>query len=364
MSSATLRIIEPNLVGASGHYGEFVRAVGARAPGTFETVRVLCDRDAALGSLVGMPGLEFERVLGGPTGRLTEWAALRECCASGDPYLVLTARATDAVLLATAGLGTGGIGRARLFFHWREDSRSQVAVAAACRAVRARAVAIAPTPATATFLRATGWARVREIPYPAIAPAAAFPQGPLARLLVAGSVRSNKGIHLLPGLAGHLASRGSDLELLVQTTGKRRTGGRGGAESEAIESLKRSGLHGLRLEPEAPDREGYAARFRGALVLTPYDPVKFADNVSGIALDALLHGSPVVATEGTWQSALVRRFGAGTVMRRWDTEALAEAVDEACARWPEVSAGARRAAAELAREHDPSHLVRVLAERD
>jgi hypothetical protein len=362
MAETTLRIIEPNLAGASGHYAEFVRAVRSRSDGTFGSIEVLCARGAQLGSLESTPGLRFDRRFGGPGQRLAEWAALREGCRSGDPFLLLTARATDAILLATAGALSGGIEHARLFFHWREDSQAQVAIAAACRGVRARATAIAPTPATATFLRATGWSRVVEVGYPAIAPASPFPPGPLARLLVAGAARMNKGIDLVADLAGRLARRGDGVELLVQTTGKRRSGGRGDRESAAIEALGRSGMRGLRLDPGAPDRAAYAARFRGALVLTPYDPAKFADNVSGIALDALLHGAPVVATAGSWQARVVERFGAGTVMARWDADSLEAAVDDACARWDAVTAAAQRAAAALREEHDPVHLVRALAQ--
>jgi hypothetical protein len=69
-----------------------------------------------------------------------------------------------------------------------------------------------------------------------------------------------------------------------------------------------------------------------------------------------------VATAGTWQARVVERFGAGTIMRRWDADSLDEAVAEARRRWDDVSAAARRAAGELAEAHDPVHLVRALAE--
>jgi hypothetical protein len=364
MSGTSLRILEPNLVGASGHYAEFVRAVRLRAGGTFRDIDVLCGQGASLGSLAAMPGLRFEPRFGGSGRRVAEWAAMRECCRSGDPFLLLTAHASDALLLTTASIAAGRIGRARLYFHWREDSKAQLAIAAACRRVRARALAIAPTPVTAAFLRATGWGRVLEVPYPAIAPEAPFAPGPMRRMLVAGAARANKGIGLVAELAARLAQAGDGAEMLVQTTGKRRSGASGGREAAAVAALERSTLPGLRLDPAAPDRDAYAERFRGALVLTPYDPAKFADNVSGIALDALLHGAPVVATAGTWQARAVERFGAGTVMRRWDATSLEDAVREARARWDEVSEGARRAARAMRDEHDPLQLVRALASAD
>jgi hypothetical protein len=362
VAPAILRVIEPNLVGASGHYGEYVRALAERAEGRFSRIEVLCDAGARLGSLADCAPLEFRPCFPGRGRRAAEWRALREAVAAHDPFLVLTARTPDVVMLEAASRLAGrDLGHARLYFHWRERSTAQRVAATACTKVRREALAIAPTPTTAEFLRSTGWRRVLEIPYPAIAPEAPFPAGPLERLLVAGAARMNKGIDAVAALAARLAQRGDTVELLVQTTGKRRSGASGTKEAKALADLAASGCPGLRLDPSAPDRPAYVARFRGSLVLTPYCPDTFADNVSGIALDALLHGAPVVATAGTWQARVVERYGAGTVMRRWDAESLDEAVADARVRWDEVSAAARRAAQELASAHDPAHLVRALA---
>ncbi len=362
MTNATLRVLEPNLVGASGHYGEFVRALALRAGGTFRTIEVRCDRDARLGSLAGCAPLEFRPSFPSAGRRAAEWRALREAASLPDPFLVLTARTPDVVMLeACSRIGRLPLEHARLYFHWRERSPAKRAATAACAKVRREALAIAPTPTTAEFLRATGWSRVIEIPYPAIAPAGPFPAGPLGRLLVAGAARMNKGIDKVAMLAERLAARRDPVELLVQSTGKRRSGATGRAEAVAIARVRGSGCPGLRIDPEAPDRAQYVDRFRGSLVLTPYCPRTFADNVSGIALDALLHGAPVVATAGTWQARVIERFGAGTVMRAWDADSLDDAVADARRRWDEVSAGAVAAASALASEHDPAHLVRALA---
>jgi hypothetical protein len=355
-----LRIIEPNLIGASGHYAEFVRAVARRSADHFSGIEVMCDAAADPGSLADEPGVRLARRFPRAGRKAEEWRAYRECAAGTAPFLLLTARTIDAMMLATAAMGRT-LRQANLYFHWRESGAVRRAAAAACRRLRREALAIAPTPATAEFLRATGWARVDEIPYPALAPSSPFPPQPCPRLLVAGAARANKGIDAVAGLAARLAAGGDEIEMLVQTTGKRRSGRSGQREAAALERLASSGMRGLRLDPLAPDRPAYEERFRGALTLTPYDPAKFADNVSGIALDSLLHGAPVVATAGTWQARIVARFGAGTVMRSWEVDSLAEAVDEARRRWPEVCAGAQRAAAVLAAEHDPIHLVRALA---
>jgi glycosyltransferase involved in cell wall biosynthesis len=362
MASVRLRIIEPNLVGASGHYAEFVRAVASRARGTFGEIEVLCDRGAPAGTFAAERNVRTTPTFGGTGRRTEEWQAIRDCCAGDDPFLLLTARTPDVAMAEMAArLGRRRLGHARFYFHWREASLAQRLATRAFACARMDALAIAPTPATAEFLRAQGWRHVREIPYPALAPKAPFAPQPLRHLLVAGAARMNKGIDRVASFARTLAERGDGVELLVQSTGKRREGPHRRKEAAALAQLAASGLPGLRMDERAPDRAEYADRFRGALVLTPYDPRKFADNVSGIALDALLHGAPVVATAGSWQARVIERFGAGTIMAAWDAASLDAAVAEARARWDEVSAGAQRAARTLAAEHDPAHLVRALA---
>jgi len=96
-------------------------------------------------------------------------------------------------------------------------------------------------------------------------------------------------------------------------------------------------------------------------VLTPYDPIKFADNVSGVALDALLHGAPIIATAGTWQAGLIQRFGCGVIMNRWTSEALLLAMNHSAKIWTDLSTHAQLAATVLTVEHDPRRLSHHLA---
>src|SRR6185436_11075505 len=65
----------------------------------------------------------------------------------------------------------------------------------------------------------------------------------------------------------------------------------------------------LTLIRETPSPEAYAANFPGSICLQPYDRGEFRDRVSGVTLDALAHGCPVVVTAGTWSAALIEPFG-------------------------------------------------------
>ena len=357
---ARLTVIESNLFGEHGHYAEFVRSLASCTSPEDEMI-VLCDEALPDSVLSDAPRVRVERTFRLVGRQREERRVLRECLERREPFLLLTARHTDVLRLEGAARATGiDPSHARLYFHWRESGPVERLAIAACMRVRRHARAIAPTEVTASFLRRTGWRNVECIPYPVRAMERDASPSTFRHLLVAGAVRMNKGIEHVAGALPMLAARAPCPPVLVQTTGKRRGGVSGRRESAALASLGACGYPQLRMDPQAPDARTYAQRFRGAVTLTPYDPAKFADNVSGIALDALLHGSPVVATAGTWQAGLVERFGAGRVMPSWTVGALAAAAGACIDDWDRVSAAARDAAQELAKAHHPAALVQSL----
>jgi glycosyltransferase involved in cell wall biosynthesis len=77
---------------------------------------------------------------------------------------------------------------------------------------------------------------------------------------------------------------------------------------------------------ETPSPEAYAANFPGAICLQPYDRAEFRDRVSGVTLDALAHGCPIVATARTWSAAVIEPFGAGLALANPAADSLHVAV--------------------------------------
>jgi len=357
--SGALRILEPNLSGNSGHYAEFARALADRCAPRFNRLEV-----HGGAGMHRIELLDHDLITALPScAEASESRVLRRL--SGDcqtPLLILTAKARHAVELEILHWGLRhDPAHVTLFFHWREDGPSQRIAMSMAQTVRRKATALAPTATTAAFLRGAGWRNVMQIAYPARAPATLPELLPApTRLLVAGAARLNKGIHLIAQLADRYAQSQPETPMLVQTTGKR-AGRHGAAEHAPLEQLKKCAWRGLHLDASAPNRDEYARRFSGALVLTPYDPVHFRDNVSGIALDALLHGAPIIATSGTWQARLVERFGCGVCMKTWSADSLQDSIEEAVRRWTDISDAAFGAAVELAAEHDPRHVIEAIA---
>lgn len=355
-----LRVVEPRLLGPSGHYGEFVRALALRSGGVFGAIEVVAPEasSAFVPTLSSALSVSHVRLPAGPLGELR---AIRAGLRAGRHVLVLTANPSHALLAGRLGfLEDGELARLAFFVHWPlAKPAQQVALALAGRA-RTRSLFVAPTKGVLEPLVSAHCARAQGVGYPAIRTQGMPVRGPFRHLLMAGAARLNKGLDLVAGLAERLAREGRDVPLLVQVSPKHVTR-HGSREDEVVARLLGAGYRGLVADPKAPDRDEYAARFAGAIVLAPYDREKFVSGVSGIVLDALLHGAPCIATAGTWAGAVVERFGAGEVLEERSEAALARAVDRVIARWERVSDAAAKASEVLAAEHDPRGLARLLA---
>lgn len=354
----TLLVIEPNLRTPSGHYCDFVRALGTRVGDREIEVFAHPDADAMLDAMPGVLVSRREPRVGQP---LAEWRTIMRQTRAGNPFLVLTAdaRHATAVTMAAAFSGSDPTS-ARLFFHRPPTTTRDQYLFPLTWAARQHSLAVTSTEQVADSLRSLGWRRVVCVPYPALGPEVAPAPEPFRHLLMAGAARLNKGLDLVADMAVAWAAERRDLPLLIQVS-KKHAGRHGHREAGVVEKLLNSGYLGLQADDKAPERSEYLSRFRGALVLAPYAREQFASQVSGVVLDALLHGTPVVTTKGTWPGAQVERFVAGVTIAERTPQALSAAIDEVLGDWAGYTARACEAAAILAEEHDPRHLLQLLA---
>ncbi len=352
-----LLIIEPNLRSFNNHYAEFVRALGLHADGTTISVMAHPDADKILASMAGVIVSHDKPRVGRPAA---EWRTIVRSVRHRIPFLVLTADGRHGAVVSVASLfGGPSPEKAALYFHRTPSgTRDRLFGMLAARA-RRHALALAPTETIAGSLRRAGWRRVQCVPYPMLAPAEAPLPMPFRQVMMAGVARLNKGLDLIVALSKKWSSEGRSTPLFVQIS-KKHAVRHGHREVALVEELVASGYGGLTVDEQAPDRVEYVNRFRGALVLAPYERERFAEAVSGIVLDALLHGAPVIATSGTWAGRQVERFSAGVTIEKRTPEALAIAIDTVLSDWSGYSERACEAARQLAHEHDPRHLLAVV----
>ena len=121
-------------------------------------------------------------------------------------------------------------------------------------------------------------------------------------------------------------------------------------------------VHGLDVEwiSEALSDQDYDLRVeQSTLVLAPYNQHVYRARTSGIGLDALLHGVPLVATEGTWLARSLPRL-AIQVMQSQTVLQLSSAVLGAIARIDQLGCAARDVQREVVRVHNAVQFVRQM----
>lgn len=352
-----LHIIEPTLVDEAGHCHSFVEAVCRAAPDP-RTLRVWCGKGAVLPGLERL-GVPLERRFTRRLRRLQEAWLLRDLLAREGRVFVSTAGRTDLLLLDLAARGRLPPRKAFAYVHWVRPSRGKAATFRRLARRQPELVLMGPTPGVVDVFAQAGFPRRAVVPYP-VAPARAEPppEAPFRHLLFAGAARADKGFPHVVALAERLAGR-ADLPLVLQTSTERNDR----HDDRTREALARlAGLAGaaVTLRPETLDAAAYAALFEGAICLQPYDPLEFADRVSGVTLDAMAAGAPVVTTPGSWIARVVERFGAGAVAASPAPGDLLAAIERVRADFPRHRAAALRAGRELRGEHDARRLYEEL----
>lgn len=360
-SSRGLAIVEPRLGLGRGHYEELAKAIVAGWGSSRGPVSIHASPSAA--SLVEAWGDSVARLDPLPASSIL--AEARVCAAAaacGARVLVMTATGKHALALSIGPVERDRLEQIDLLFHWPVRRVADRLMHRAAHAVRRRARALATTETIAEDLRRLGWARVRRIDYPVIAPPR--PEAaPFRHVLMAGALRFNKGLAVLAELVERWSRDGETNPLLLQSSTKY-AHGHGRREAPLLRRIEAAGYPHLAEQDGGLDRDRYLANFRGAITLAAYDPATFAGQVSGVALDALLSGSPIVASEGTEPAELVREFGAGEAVPFGDVEAIDQAIAGIVDRWQHFGSRALAAAGALADRHRPERVAAILAAPD
>jgi glycosyltransferase involved in cell wall biosynthesis len=116
----------------------------------------------------------------------------------------------------------------------------------------------------------------------------------------------------------------------------------------------------LLLVEQTLGKKEYRELFEGAICLQPYNRADFADRASGVTLDALIAGCPIIATSGTWMGLAVERFEAGKTVEDLSPERLFAAVSDVIADYARYRRNAMEAGRVLLEENSARHLFAVV----
>ncbi len=353
-------LVEPRLGLGRGHYDELVRAIVSGLAHGSRSIGIVATPAATplLDSWAGEPGCSNLELIEASSAR-SEVAAIRtRSSRRSERCLVATANGRHAALLSIGGGARERTMRTSLLFHWPVRSRTDRMLHSMASRARSCCTALATTDAIADDLSRLRWLRVRRIDYPVIAPPAPQPI-PFRHVLMAGALRFNKGLEVIAAMVDRWSRRHAEIPLLLQSSTKH-ANRHGSREAPLLRRIEAAGYPHLREQAGGLGRDRYLANFRGAITLAAYDPSTFAGQVSGVAIDSLLCGSPIVASEGTEPARLVEEFGAGATVPFGDVEALEAALVAILADHDRHVARACDAARILAARHDPTRFAAAI----
>jgi len=359
-----LHVVEPTLADRTGHCYSHVLSLLEANRRLGLPIHVWADR-AATGLFPDQPGVAFHAHFRHSLRRPQTFLLYRRLLRQPGRIYIPTGTRTDLLLLNWAARGTIPERKAYLLFHWLKLSQRKRRQLGKLAGRQPHVVTLAPTAGMAERLTGCGFRTARAVPYP-ITPIEAdlLPVGPspFRYVLSAGAAREDKGFSHVVRLVEFLADGNSDIPVLVQTSPPH-TGTHEPAVAAAMARLNAARFPHLQLRTDTLAEDQYYGLFPGSICLQLYDPHEYAaDRLSGVTLDALSCGSPVIATAGTWMAKVAERFNAGVAVDTVTPESVHEAVRHICANFAVFEANARDAGRVLQDENDATHILKAVTD--
>lgn len=359
-----INIVEPTLSSEAGHCHSFVESVcSARREGE-DGITVYAGSRARLPRIEGM-GVRvvpyFHRRIRRPEAFLLYRKLLRE----PGRIFVPTAGRADLTMLSLAAGRSIPPGKAFLYFHWVKPDPSKREFFRKAARKQPGFTVMGPTETVVGVFRECGFRDVRIVPYPG-SPASTKrvdAEGVFRHVLYAGAARRDKGFPAVVDFVRFLTDAGTGIPLAVQASPEHYGKFDEGIPAE-LDRLKKLSSAWMKILPETLGETEYRAMFDGAIVLQPYSRDDFADRISGVTLDALEAGAPVIATADTWMARAALRFGAGVALEGRSPASIYSAVEAVRAEYPRFRRNALEAGSILRKEHDARQLLEVLLSTD
>ena len=359
MGDKVVHIIEPTLISDAGHCGIVVQSLCAAGQGLRFCVWV--GRGARLGWTQN-PDVEikpyFSRRLRRIQAAWLYWRLLR----SGARLVITTAGRTDLVLLNLVGPKPIPPGRVFLYIHQLRLDPQKEAAMRRIAIQQPNLIMMCTTDEFEKAVRHCGFHNtmvILPLPIQSTYGNVTEPSPRFRHVLVAGAARSDKGFSIAVDFIRYLAATGATVPVAMQTSGDH-YGRYDEATQAALAQLEKMRYSQLTILPDTLTRPDYVNLFRGAICLQPYDRTEYANKLSGITLDALTAGAPVVTLSRTWMAKMVEQFDAGITLEEPTSEALYRAIQVVCDKYEHYSGNSAKAGRLLKKQDQWASLIDML----
>ncbi len=349
----TLHVVEPTLNSYAGHCHSFVEAITQAAP--LEKIVIWASRGS---ESFWHSGGHLEAYFYAPLRKFQAFILYRDLLGKPGKMLIATAGTSDLITLDFVAGGQIPKAKVYLYVHWIGSKASKTAKLAEVARRQPHLEILCPTQEGTDFFARLGF-RAHCVSYPQKKSAPYFDGQPFRHLVVAGAARLDKGFDRIVDLVGELAWVGMTWPISVQVSPTHRN--RHPVEiSSQIRRLEACNYSPMTLLKKTLPPASYHALFSGGISIQPYSVSEFQDRISGVTLDALSAGCPVVASANTWLSKIVLRYQAGVATSDLSAPGLRAAVETILSDYDGYSRRAFEAGVALREQHSADKLVRLI----
>lgn len=351
-------IIEPTLNSYTGHCYNLVAAIAQTAPA--EHIRIWAGKESGkFWKSRGEIKPYFSRFL----RKIQSYFLYKRLLGESGKILLSTAGTTDLVLLNWVAKGQIPPNKVYLYVHWLGTKASKVEKLSAIARCQPHLEILCTTKTTTAFFAEMGFLAT-TVAYPHVI------QAPLSQLLpsfqhllFAGAARLDKGFDRIADLVEDLVQSKASWPFWIQTSATHQA--RHSADILFhIERLKRTNYPNLNLLSETLSPQDYRSLFVGGISIQPYAEADFQDRVSGVTLDALTAGCPVVVTANTWLGRVVLEHNAGVATSDLSPRGLRQAISEIVRDYSAYSRRAFQAGQILQNVHSTAAMMQVIFDKE
>jgi hypothetical protein len=354
----SINVVEPTLMDETGHCYSFISAL-CKAGTEAQNICLWVNRHAKIefnGTNIRIRKYFFRKFR-----RLQSLFLYRKLLAMPDKLFISTAGRTDLLLIDWAAKGKLPPSKVYMYFHWFNPNEEKIRSLMKVAQKQPNLEILGPTLSVVKIFQEAGFGNAHIVPYP-ISMHETNRQArsdKFSHILYAGAARQDKGISEVVSLVEFMNKLGLQIPFRLQSSPDHH--GKYDAVTKAeIQRLEKISYPYLRLYPGTLKPDEYARLFAGAICIQLYNADLFYDRVSGVTLDALTAGSPIVATAGTWTARMVQRFDAGRVIDNTGPENVLSAVQEIISEYPGFSKNAYAAGQALQQENSAVFLFNTL----
>ena len=225
-------------------------------------------------------------------------------------------------------------------------------------------VILTPTEHLQSVFQQLGFSAVKKVPCFSHEPPApvSSPTSGFKKLLYAGSARADKGFSAIVALMKYCQSNAPELafELQISPPAKDCYDDATKMALTQLAVIQEAAKTPVKTYTDTLKQEQYQALFSDGICLLLYDPIAYAGKFSGVALDALCAGMPIVATRGTWMADRVQEFEAGLVVDDTAPQSVLAAIRNIITHFSYYQRNALSAAEVLLKRHHPVHTLSVV----